>query len=100
MQEKLEGETFPHRVVSLRAQVGLHTYTNFKVYPLMDQPGLRCTATLPADINNQGPIELQLNFFGTIDWASKAADVDEGGPGQETLKRHEVTLLKQVHSVL
>lgn len=71
----------------------------FTIYPLLDEPGLHCTATIPAEIVSY-PIEISINFFGTLDLASQIADLDKGGPGQETLKKHEAALLKQVHSLL
>ncbi|MFT4060300.1 MAG: hypothetical protein QM652_12225 [Legionella sp.] len=71
----------------------------YRVYPLMDQYGLRCTAAIPISIPS-GPIELQINFFGTIDFAAEIADMEKEGPGQETLKKHEIKLLEQINSMI
>lgn len=71
----------------------------YMVYPIMDQPGLKCTAAISKQVS-LGPIEIQINFFGTIDFASLSADIERGGPGQQTLKEHEAKLLKQVNSLI
>lgn len=71
------------------------------VFPIMDQPGLRCTAAIAKKISSkEEPVEIQINFFGTIDFSSMLADMEKGGPGQETLQRYEEKLLKQVDSLL
>lgn len=110
--KKHKGETFSHQRVTVDTLAHARlkddcpypfvteTQSRFNVYPVMDQPGLRCTAALPTDMQQDGPIELQLNFFGTIDWASKSADVDSGGPGQKILKKHEQTLLKNLNDMI
>jgi len=73
--------------------------TGYKLFPLMNQWGLRCTAAIPKQVSS-GPIEIQINFFGTIDFSSLVADLERGGPGQKTLKKHEGKLLKQINDLL
>lgn len=68
------------------------------VYPLVNRPGFRCTVAIADTLTD--PVEIQINFFGTIDFASKHADIDEGGPGQETLKKYEKELLIKINNMI
>jgi hypothetical protein len=67
---------------------------------LMDEPGLRCASGIDQVQTEEGPIEIIVNFYGTLDFASTMADLDKGGPGQELLKRHEHNLVKQLDALM
>ncbi len=71
---------------------------NHSLYPLVNRPGFRCTAAIAEGATD--PIEIQINFFGTMDFASKYADIDNGGPGQDTLKRYEKELLLKINDMI
>ncbi|KTC86310.1 hypothetical protein [Legionella brunensis] len=75
-----------------------NTESTYQVCLLMNEPAFRCTASIPNKIEN--PLEIQINFFGTIDFASKSVALDEGGPGQELIKKHEEKLLEQVNFLM
>ncbi|RJT47326.1 hypothetical protein [Legionella taurinensis] len=73
--------------------------SDYEVHPLLNRPGLRCSAAVATDRSGD-TIELHINFVGTIDFASKHADIDDGGPGQETLKKHEKELINKVNDMV
>lgn len=80
----------------LKEATNLRKYT---VYPIMDKEGFHCTASIPTKVTTY-PIEIQINFMGTIDFASKMADLEISGPGQETLKKYEAELVQKVNNLI
>ena len=73
--------------------------STYIVYPIMDEYGFRCTAAIPKS-SNSVPMEIQINFYGTVDFAAKASDLDKGGPGQISLKIHEAKLMEKVNHLI
>lgn len=69
------------------------------IYPLIYEYGFRATITTPIKADSD-PVEIEINFLGTVDFASKLVDLDEGGPGQVAIKQHEAKLLEQVNHVI
>ena len=76
-----------------------HSVRKYISYPLMNQLGLRCTAEVQK-YQNDSPIEISIDFRGTKDMADLICDLETGGPGQKTIKKHELELVKQVNSVI
>lgn len=70
----------------------------FKVYPLINRKGFRCTAAIQASPLEE--YEIHINFFGTIDFASMVTDFDFGGPGQEAIRRYEHHLLQSINHIV
>lgn len=71
---------------------------SFKIYPLLNKKGLKCSVALPLKLT--ADYQIHLVFLGTIDFASLWADLDFGGPGQETIRRHEQQLLEMLNQLL
>lgn len=71
----------------------------FVIFPILESSGLRCTAAVPTS-DDADPIEIQINFFGTVDSASLTADTEKGGPGQKKLKKYEAKLLEQIENLI
>lgn len=76
-----------------------HTPKDFYVYPILNEQGIRCNAAIACEAK-EGPIEIQLNFFGTIDFDSTRVDMEFGGPGQQSIKKFEKKILEQMDSLI
>lgn len=89
---KSENQFFGKNIVdhSIQKSIDVVGYDKKKyvVFPILNEPGVRCTAAIKK-YPDSGPIEIQINFFGTRDFASEIVDMDEGGPGQEAIKKYE-----------
>lgn len=87
------------KMVTVGHRDSLGVKIDYDLYPVMDQFGIRCTAAIPCEIKDH-IAEIQINFTGTVDFASNYADLERGGPGQKSLKIHEQELLKKVNTLV
>lgn len=82
---------------SINLEASLLAFPDHCCTLLFDRDGLRCAVSVP--LENSPFIEIQVVFFSTIDFRSCYIDLEAEGPGQETLKKHEKTILKKLDAV-
>jgi hypothetical protein len=73
-------------------------YADSKSYQLLNKKGFRCNVSLSSFSDDF--VKLHISFRGTIDFASKYANLDMGSPGQDIFKKHEAELIKKLNEIL
>ncbi len=70
-------------------------YVDYYLYPLLNEPGLRCTLAFRDKPQKQN-LEIWINFYGEIDTNGLISLLEKGSPGEETVKKYAYTFETQL----